>query len=193
MYPHQAMMEADSKFIGRIGSMFEPITDIIHERPHFLVNPIVVDANVAIALAVLAGPIPDVSIHPLVNLADETLIDEIERGKTSHACEQPLLCLQNVLLFLAIQFGAIGDVRRFETSAFLKAQLGLIVVRIKEIGHLRLSPQLAEVDLGFDVALQKLLAHHALQRLVLQQHGVLDRFKLFGGNLPGLVLHDLFQ
>ena len=87
--------------------MCSSVADVIHEHPHFLMNSAVVHVNVAVALAVLAGPIPDIAIHPLVDLADETLINQIGGSKASR--KQPFFRLQDVLLLLAIPFGTIGD------------------------------------------------------------------------------------
>jgi hypothetical protein len=99
------MVEAYCKFIGRIGLVIDPITNIAKQGGHPFGNFVEGHSNILLGSAVLASPLPRLIKHPAVQLTDVIVAYDLFRLEASS--ERPGPRQQNVLAlpFVEIEFG----------------------------------------------------------------------------------------
>jgi hypothetical protein len=98
---HEAMFEPQGDFIGRVGVVIVPVSQIIQQGLQRSGNLPVVDADILVGSAKRTGPVPHLTKHAFMQFPDKFF------GKYSFRPEgtsqRPLYGLFNVLLFKLIQ------------------------------------------------------------------------------------------
>jgi hypothetical protein len=74
---HQPVMEADGDLVGRIGLVLDPVLSIVEQHAEIGRDLPGLDANTALGGAKLPCPAPDISVHALVQRADEILGENV--------------------------------------------------------------------------------------------------------------------
>src|SRR6202166_3875543 len=98
MNQNQPMMDANCKFVGRIGSVFQPIARIPHERADPLADFVVWHANVLLGGSIDARPLPGLVKHSQMEVSDIRLNQRIAPAKAT-GIEGPRVRFENVLSF----------------------------------------------------------------------------------------------
>lgn len=102
MDQNQPMMETDCKFVGRIGSVFQPIACIAQQGGEAFADFVVRDANVFLGGAIRPCPLPGLIEHAQMEISNVRLDKRITAAKTV-GCERPRIRFENILSFPLVQ------------------------------------------------------------------------------------------
>src|ERR1700729_3982714 len=94
VYEHQPVMQAHGDFVGRIGSKLDPGLAVLEQLAEFHRNEPVIHPDIALARSELAGPPPYIPEHPLMQVLDEFLVQQI----APPAAESPVLRAGDIFL-----------------------------------------------------------------------------------------------
>src|ERR1700722_4540587 len=98
MNQNQPMMDANCKFVRRIGSVLQPIARIPNERAYPLADFVVWHANVLLCGSIDARPLPGLVKHSQMEVSDIRLNQRIASAKATEI-EGPRVRFENVLSF----------------------------------------------------------------------------------------------
>lgn len=109
MYGYQAVMEANGKFVGRVGVVLDPIPCVIEHLAQRNFDQMWRDAEIALCRSKFAGPAPDTFEHAPMQALEKTF-----SRRNFPAAECPAVCRGDILLLKFVQFAAQSDVGRDE-------------------------------------------------------------------------------
>src|SRR5271169_6220120 len=95
---NQAVMKADGEFIGRIGSVFQPIACVAKQGGESLANFMVGNAHVLFTGPIGSGPPPSLIEHSQMEISYVWLDKRVTPAKIVR-CECPRIRFENVLSF----------------------------------------------------------------------------------------------
>jgi len=110
MNHHQAMMKANRKFVGRVGSVFQPITYIAEQAGQSFADFVVRNANVLFAGSVDSCPFPGLVKHAPVKIPHIGLDERIVPAEMVDR-ECPGIGLDDILSFPFVEFFLGREVR----------------------------------------------------------------------------------
>ena len=119
---HEAVMEPDREFVGRVRLVLHPGDGVADEHPHRRRDLPRVDSDVGLATAVPAGPLPDLAEHVPMQVPQ---IAVVEQDRQRWGSSQQGKC--DVALLRGEQVASAGDVGGDQPDAIILGQFRVAI------------------------------------------------------------------